>query len=176
MISEICLIITIVYFFVSIVESLYGGFAFTTYDVNTYNSFLVFLRSSGLIVLYVIVNWLVSTLFSGRGKMKDIACVTCYSLIPMIIGDIISIVLTNILTPSEGAFIVILKGVALLYTLFIIIIGTVVVHDFDMKHFVGTMVLTIIGMAIVVFLLIMIWLLIQQLAFFVITIYKELTM
>lgn len=173
---KICFVMTVVFFFVYIAESLYGGFAFTTYDVNTYNSFLVFLRSSGLIVLYIIVNWLVSTLFSGRGRIKDIACVACYSLTPMIVGDILSIILTNILIPSEGAFISILKGVSLLFTLLLIVIGTIVVHDFDFKHFVGTMVLTIIGMAIVVFLLIMIWLLIQQLAFFLITIYKEFTM
>ena len=129
-----------------------------------------------MIALWIIVNWAVSTLFGGRGTVKQITVLTCYSLQPLIWGNIAAIILTNVLVPTESAFISILYTVLELYTLLLIVIGTVVIHDYDAKHFIGTTFLTIIGIAIVVFLMIMIIMLVQQLGTFLMTVFTELTL
>lgn len=171
-----CFIIIPIYYVVSILRYIAGGFAFTAYDPETFNSIEVLIRSVGLIALWIIVNWAVSTLFGGRGTVKQITVLTCYSLQPLIWGNIAAIILTNVLVPTESAFISILYTVLQLYTLLLIVIGTVVIHDYDAKHFIGTTFLTVLGIAIVVFLMIMIIMLVQQLGTFLITVLTELTL
>lgn len=171
-----CFIIIPIYYIVSVLSYLAGGFSFTLYDPETFNSIEVLIRSVGLIALWIIVNWAVSTLFGGRGTVKQITVLTCYSLQPLIWGNIAAIILTNVLVPTESAFISILYTVLELYTLLLIVIGTVVIHDYDAKHFIGTTFLTILGIAIVVFLMIMIMMLVQQLGTFLITVFTELTL
>lgn len=171
-----CFIIILIYYVVSVLRYLAGGFSFTLYDPETFNSIEVLIRSVGLIALWIIVNWAVSTLFGGRGTVKQITVLTCYSLQPLIWGNIAAIILTNVLVPTESAFISILYTVLELYTLLLIVIGTVVIHDYDAKHFIGTTFLTIIGIAIVVFLMIMIIMLVQQLGTFLMTVFTELTL
>ena len=58
----------------------------------------------------------------------------------------------------------------------LIVIGTVVIQDYDEKHFIGKTFLTILGIAIVVFLMIMIIMLVQQLGTFLMTVFTELTL
>ena len=172
----ICGVIVIVYYIVSVLNYIMGGFAFTNYDPESFNSLIFFIRSTGIILLWVIVNWAVSAIFGGRGKIKEIAVVTCYSLLPMILGEVISIILTNILVPDEAAFISIIYTGLKLYSLILIMVGTVVIHDYDLKHFIGTTLLTVIGIAIVIFIMIMVILLVQQLWSFIATVFSELTL
>ena len=172
----LCIVLAIIYYVVSVLRVLLGGFASTFYDAESFNSLIVFVRSTGLILLWIIVNWAVSTLFAGRGKIKEIATVTCYSLLPLIIGEIAQIIFSNILTPEESAFVSIFYTVMMLYTLVLIMVGTIVIHEFDFKKFILTTLLTLLGIAIVVFLIIMVFLLAQQFLTFLISVCSELTM
>ena len=127
-------------------------------------------------VLWVISNWLVCSLLGGRGKLREIVIVTSYSLMPIIISKIISTVFSNILLPSETVFISIISAVATIYAALLLIIGMLKIHDFSMSRFIGTTVLSVAGMAAIVFLVIMIMILIQQLCGFVATVFLELQM
>ena len=60
-----------------------------------------------------------------------------------------------------------------LYTLFVLIAGSVKIHDFEFGRFVGTSVLTVVGILIVIFLCFIIFLLLQQFAVFVMTLGSE---
>lgn len=171
-----CIVILIIYYVSSITKNMFGGFAFSSYDPLLFNSFQFLVRSVGIIVLWIIVNWAVSTIFGGRGKVKEIAVVTCYSLIPMIVGNFLSVILSNVLVPTEGEFIGIIYTILQIYTLLLIVIGTVVIHDYDFKHFIGTTLLTLLGIAIVIFLMIMVILLVQQFWVFLVTVFTELTL
>ena len=146
---------------------------FTHYDPASFNSILVFISSVGLVVLWIVANWMVSTLLGGKGKMKEIVIVTCYSLQPLIWSSIIKIVLTNVLLPDEASFLSILSTIATIYFFILLINGMLKIHDYTMGKFIGTSVLTVIGMAIIVFLLIMLIILIQQFGAFVATLITE---
>ncbi len=172
----ICIILIVVFYVSSILKSLFSGFAFSDYDPALFNSFQFLVKSVGIIVLWIIVNWAVSTIFGGRGKVSEIAVVACYSLTPMIIGNLMTFVLSNILIPEEGAFLGIASTALTIYTLLLIVIGTITIHDYDVKSFLGTTLLTLLGIAIVIFLMIMIVLLVQQLWVFIITVATELAL
>lgn len=119
---------------------------------------------------------MVCTLLGGKGKIREIAVVTCYSLIPMIIEMALRLLLTNVLLPTEGEFLGIFETVAMLYTLLILIIGMIKIHDFSMSRFIGTGILSVAGIAAVVFLAVMVGMLLQQLAGFIGTVFMELTL
>ena len=173
---KLCIAVTAVYYVLSVMQTLCGGFLFTYYDPESFNSIMVLVRSVGIVVLWIICNWMVCTLLGGKGKIREIAVVTCYSLIPLIIEMALRLLLTNVLLPTEGEFLGIFETVAMLYTLLILIIGMIKIHDFSMSRFIGTGILSVAGIAAVVFLAVMVGMLLQQLAGFIGTVFMELTL
>lgn len=170
----LCLVTLVIYYITTVLQTLKGGFLFSNYDPASFNSILVLVRSIGLVVLWIVANWLVCTLLGGKGKLKEITVITCYSLWPIIIEKLIRLVLTNVLLPAEAGFLNIFDSIALIYFFIMLVIGMLKIHDFSMGRFIGTSVLTVVGMAAIVFLFIMVFMLIQQFNGFVVTIVTEL--
>lgn len=167
-------IILVIFYIVSALKDTTTGFAFNKFDPSTYNSFYILLSTVGLVVLFVISNWLVCVLMGGIGKIKEIYIVTCYSLIPMIFGTLTALILTHVLTPDEYVFVTILQTVCIIYTFFMLIIGIMKVHDYEFGKFMLTTVVTVIAMGIIVFLIFLILLLAQQMTGWISTAYLEL--
>lgn len=173
---RVSIVILLLFYVSAVVQVLWGGFLFTNYDPGSFNSLWVFVQSVGLVALWVVANWLVTTLAGGKGKLKEIFIVTCYSLTPIIIQRVIYIILTNFLLPTEGSFLGILTTVAMIYTGLLLTIGMIRIHDFTMTRFIGTTLLTVVGMAAIIFLLILVGILLQQLGGFLMTVVVELLM
>lgn len=169
-------VILLLFYVSAVVQVLWGGFLFTKYDPGTFNSLWVFVQSAGLVALWVVANWLVTTLMGGKGKLKEIYVVTCYSLTPIIASRVIYILLSNILLPTEGSFLGILTTIAIIYAGLLLVIGMMRIHDFSFTRFLGTTLLTVFGMAAIIFLMILVGILLQQLGGFVATIAMELLM
>ena len=134
---------------------------FFTFDASKYNSFFVFLSTIGLVALWVISNGLVCVLLGGIGKMKEIYVVTCYSLMPIIFSQILSVVFSNIHVPDEFVFVTIFSTVCTVYTFMLIAIGTMKIHDYSVGKLLGTTLLTIGAMLIIVFIIFLITLVIS---------------
>ena len=169
----LCALLMVLYYVVTVLQTIAGGFMFTNYDPASFNSILVLVRSVGLVVLWIVANWMVSTLLGGKGKMKEIVIVTCYSLQPLILSGIINIILTNVLLPVEASFLGIISTLATIYFCIMLVNGMLKIHDYSIGKFVWTTFLTVIGMAIIVFLLVMLIILIQQFGAFVLTLITE---
>lgn len=168
-------ILLALFYIVSAVSDVASGFAYNNFNAATYNSFFVFLRTIGLVALWVISNWLVCVLLGGIGKLKEIYMVTCYSLIPLIFSTILSVILSNILVPDEFVFVSIFNTVCIVYTLFLLSIGIMKIHDYSFGKFLATTVLSIISMLIIVFLIFIIFMLAQQVYGWFVTVFNELT-
>ena len=168
-------VLVVIYYIVSVLSDLCGGFTFTYVDLASYNSLWVLVKSVGIVALWVICNLLVTTLMDGKGKLKDIFVVTTYSLVPTIIGEFTFLVLSNVMMADEAEFLIIFRSLMLAYTLILLMIGTIKIHDYSMGKFLGTTLLTLVGMAIVVFLIIMVFILSQQFVAFLVTLYLEIS-
>lgn len=169
----LCILTLVLFYIVTVLQTISSGFLFSTYDPESFNSIWELVRSVGLVVLWVIANWMICTLMQGKGKMKEIIIVTCYSLWPIIIEKVLYIVLTNVLLPSEGSFLGIFDTVATLYFALLLIMGLLKIHDFSFSRFVGTTVLSVIGMGAIIFLGILMIILVQQLYGFIATVITE---
>lgn len=170
----LCVVTMVIFYVVTVLQTLAGGFLFSVYDAESFNSLWVLVRSVGLVALWIVANWLVCTLLGGKGKLKEIVIVTCYSLWPLIFANIIRLVMTNVLIPAEASFLGILDALAMIYFLILMVIGLLKIHDFSMSRLVATSIVSIIGVAAIIFLGIMIIMLLQQFFAFLVTFVTEL--
>ncbi len=169
----ISVILLVLFYVLTVLSDTTEGFAFSTFNQQSYNSFYVLFSTVGLVLLWTLSNWLVSTLAGGIGKMKEIFIVTCYCLIPIIFGCVMKLVLTHILIPEEAAFLGILITCCMLYALFMLIIGIMRIHDFSFSRFLATAIFSVIGILIIIFLIILVFLLSQQLFGWIGTVFVE---
>ncbi len=169
----ICLVIIALYYVFDVLTTTMGGFAFVYFDPSSYNALLILAKTAGLVILWTVTNWAVCTLLGGKGKMKEIFTVISYSLIPSLIGSLVYVVVSNVLVPDEAAFLNVLMVICTLYTILLLAVGSIVVHDYSFFKFLWTTLLTLLGCAIVVFLLIMVGVLLQQTWGFIVTVYTE---
>ena len=169
------IVTVIIFYIVTVLQTLAGGFLFSVYDASSFNSLWVLIRSLGLVVLWIVADWMVCTLLGGKGKLKEIIIVTCYSLWPLIFERCLRLLLTNVLLPSEASFLNILDALAVIYFIIMMVIGLLRIHDFNMSKLIGTSALVILGMAAIIFLLIMIVILFQQFWGFIVTLITELS-
>ncbi len=169
----ICGALMLLLYILSVLEETAGGFLFTSYDAVTFNSLLVFARTVGLILLWVVVNWAVASLFEGKGRLRDILTVVCYSLLPLLLIKLLALPLSHVMLLEEGTFLQLLQGFGVLFTLLLITIGTMIMHDFSLWKFIWTSLLTVFGIAIIVFVLFMIVILLRQGYGFLLTVFSE---
>ena len=93
---------------------------------------------------------------------------------PIIIERFLRLILTNVLLPSEAMFLNGFDTLAIGYTLLLLIIGLIKIHDFSFGKLIGSSVLSVCWLAVLVFLMILVGMLIQQIGGFLITVLLEL--
>lgn len=150
-----------------------SGFLFNTTDIRNANAWYALAQTFGLVILFTLANWAVCTLMEGKGKLKDIYIVTCYSLIPMIIQAAAQNVLSEVLTLQEANVMSILTYVCIVFTAIILVMGLINLHEYTFGKFIFTTVVTLLAMVLIVFLVFMIAILLQQTKNFVETVYLE---
>lgn len=166
-------VLLILFVISSICYDIYSGFMYEMLDKSAYNALYTVLSNGGLVLLWVVVNWAMSTLFQGKGKMKHVYVTTCYALMPLILNNVLQIILTNVLTPEEGLLINAINTICVALALIMLCIGTMTIHEFGFFKFIGLTIVILLSMFVSIFVLLMVFVLIQQLITFIRTLYKE---
>lgn len=125
--------------------------------------------------LWVVSNWCLTTLFDGEGSFKDIFVATSYSLFPLPILVIVSTALTNVLVGTESQIPTLILTIGYIYMAFLIIIGMQVTHDYSTGKNVVTVIATLAGMVVIMFMAVLFTTLISKMTSFVTTITSELS-
>lgn len=103
------------------------------------------------VILWVVANWCITTLFEGEGSFKDVFIATCYSLVPLPMLIIPGVMLTNVLTVTEMAIYDMMVSFAFVWMAMLVIFGMMVTHDYSLgKNFITTIV-SIVGAAFIIF-------------------------
>ena len=131
-------------------QSIGRGYTFNPRD--NYSTIIVQILSIALpILLWSVGNWCLTTLFDGEGSFKDIYIATTYSLTPLPILVVISTVLTNVLTASEGSMVSLLVTFGYIWVGILLFFGTLVTHDYSIGKNVLTVLGTIVAMVVIMF-------------------------
>ena len=136
------------FYITTILKTTSSGFLFRPLSENSINSLLVFARTIGFVILWSVTNWAIATLFGGIGKFREIYLVITYSLFPVVIGNTVYIVFSHMLNLTEGEFLTIFLVFTELLAVFMVIVGSVIIHDISFGKFVGIAVMTILGMPV----------------------------
>ena len=125
------------------------------------------------VALWVVGNWCLTTLFDGEGSMKDIFVASCYALAPLPVFVVVSTILTNVLTVSEGSIVNLLVTFGYIWVGILLFFGMAVTHDYSMgKNFI-TILGTIVAMCVIMFIMILFSSLVMKMATFLISIVGE---
>lgn len=149
------------------------GFMHRTYDRSNYNSFLTFLGTTGVAILFITLNFLVSTLMQGRGRFKDVYIAVGYSITPLVLYNFLYLILSQVLVYDEASIFFVFETIAWVWTIFLIIIGLTIIHDYEFGSLVKSVAITLIGMVIAVFLGLLVLTLFQNLYNFFRDLIKE---
>ncbi len=125
------------------------------------------------LLIYVVGNWCLTTLFDGKGKLGDIYMATCYALTPYIIIKIPLIVVSNLVTGEEGVFINYFNMFALIWCGLLILISVMMIHDFTLGKGFMALIFSIVAMLVIIFLIILFLSLITDAVAFFYSIYRE---
>ncbi len=102
-------------------------------------------------LLWCLVNWALTTLMEGKGKMKDIYIASAYSLTPIIFINIPITIISNFITIEEGTFYYLLLVIGVIWALSLLFLGAGVTHDYSFGKTIFTTLATIVGIGIVCF-------------------------
>lgn len=167
-------VILFLFYSLSVINILHGGFMYVVYDPYTYNAIYTLLGTVGILILWVVANWSICALMEGKGRIKEIFIVSCYSLIPQLIYCLFFLAFSHILIPQEASIFTIALYICNIWTALLIIFGTMVIHEFEFTKSIGTGILTILGMAIIAFIIVMVCTLFQDFIGFIVSVLREL--
>ncbi len=103
------------------------------------------------VILWVIANWCITTLFDGEGSFKDVYIATCYSLVPLPMLIIPGVIASNMMTLSELQIVTMLNAFAFAWLGMLVFFGMMVTHDYSLGKNVLTSIVSIIGVAFIIF-------------------------
>lgn len=125
------------------------------------------------LVLWTVSNWCLTALMDGDGSFRDIFVATSYALAPMILVNVPLIGLSHLIIAEEGAFYWFFSALAVVWTGGLILLGTMVTHQFTLAKTILVAVLTIVGMGLIIFIMLLFFDLLQKMYSFGYTVFME---
>lgn len=157
------------------VRAQFSGYAVTgivSSDVNVLFECLMILIPLGL---YMVSNWCFTTLMDGEGSMKDIFIAGCYALKPYILFSIPLFLLSHVLTMNEAVFYQAANTLCWVWVLALLFFGMMMTHDYTLGKGLLTLLCTLIGMGLMIFIALLFVNVVQDVVGFVSDIYSEIS-
>lgn len=126
--------------------------------------------------IWVLANWCLTTLMDGKGRFRDIYMATAYSFTPYVLIGIPMIFVSNVVTMEEGVFYTYFNTFALIWCVFLILCAMMMIHDYGLLKGLGSSIMSVAGMAIIIFVILLFFSLISDAVAYVISVYKEIAL
>ena len=167
-------LILLLWFAATVMQVSLTGFRFNPYSAAALNVGLLFLRTVPLFAVWVAANWGVCTLLDGKGRMKDIFITNAYCLIPYTVSLFLYTAMSHLLVDDEAMF---MQGILMIgagWSLLMLFGALAGIHDYFPGKTLGSILLTLLGVLIVLFLLLLVSGLLQKGWAFVYSLVNEL--
>ena len=167
------LVIYIIFFGVYMLYQTSKGFIYQYTDVEDMDMGAVVVGFFAILILFIICNYLVTSITDGDGTLKQVFMIPAYGLMPAMFSMLITIGMSYVLTYNEAFILTVIMIIGVGWTVAVIFEGLATVHDYDFKQMVLSLIITVVFMliaAIVVLVVIIMW---EQLYDFLLTVGKE---
>lgn len=124
-------------------------------------------------ILFIVANWSITTLMNGKGTAKDIFLATGYSLQPLILMRMVVPLLSYVLSLNDSAYLKIVEIMGWVWFGLMLYIAISQIHEYSLGKTFLTLILTVVAAIIIVLICLLFFSLIQELAGFVYSIYRE---
>lgn len=166
-------ILFVLFSFWVIIRARFTAYLFMEQDAGSVNALFEWLTMVVPLLLWIIANWCFTTLMDGEGSMWDIYMATGYALTPYVIFSPLLLTVSYFLAGEETVFYTYADVLVWLWVLALIVIGMAVVHDYSVSKTVLVVVLTILGMATILFVVLLVGNLVQEIYNYFHNIYEE---
>ena len=152
----------------------YTGFPMNMNNIDELDALSLFISVVSVVALFTVSNWTVTTLFNGKGKMKDIFIVVCYSLTVPIIGDAIVTFASNFVTLDEVMILTSVQMLCYAYFAFLVVAGLTTIHEYGFGGSIMSIVMSIVAAAIILFIGILVFTMLERMVSFFSSVAEEL--
>lgn len=149
------------------------GFIYQQVEAADLDIVSIIIGFFSLIFIFIICNYLVTSITDGNGSMKDIFILFMYSLAPVIIGLISVVVLSHFLTESEAFFLDVIFYITLAWSIILLCMGMMEIQGYRFKELIISILLTVLLMVIIILVLLILFVLSQELIDFIKLIVQE---
>lgn len=170
---SVAITIILLYVVMRMLEYKYTGPVLNTNNPYNFNSITILVYGIMPPILLSVANWSVTTLMDGKGKMKEIFMMICYSFFPVMLIGFFNIILSNFVTEDEAQFILILNIVAWTLTVYMALTGLIGIHEYGLGKMLWSVVTTVVATAIIVFIALLLFNLAEQIYAFFYSLYEE---
>ena len=173
---SVALTFMVITILVNILKFQFDGFLVNNNNLKDLNSIAQIAYVAGAVIVITVANWSVTTLFDGKGNMKEIFMMICYCLYPFIWATGLGIILSNILTEDEMAIYTLVIALGIILLIYMFFFGIISIHEYGLVQCLLTILFTIIAALVVLFACLLFFDLFQRMYGFVYTIYREITL
>ena len=135
--------------------------------------FQVLLTTILIFALVVVVNWCFCTLMDGKGRLPEIWCCCAYALLPYIMCGYLRLLLSYLMVYDEAVFLTYLVMLSAVWSFLLFFLGLSILHEYSLSKTIASFGLTVFGVLIVVFFIVLISGLVVQIYSFFMTVYSE---
>ena len=125
------------------------GFVYQTMKVEDMDIGSIVLGFFILLGLFILCNYLVTSINDGDGTFKQIYMIPAYGLMPAMISILVVTLVSYVLTYNEAFLLTIVLIIGITWSVITIFIGLQTVHDYTFGETVRSILLTVIFMIIV---------------------------
>lgn len=125
------------------------GFIYQTMKVEDMDIGSIVLGFFILLGLFIICNYLVTSINDGDGTFKQIYMIPAYGLMPAMIAVLIVTLVSYVLTYNEAFLLTIVLIIGITWSVITIFMGLQTVHDYTFGETVKSIILTVVFMVIV---------------------------
>lgn len=170
---KLSILLVLVFFIQNVISTAGKGFLYSFGDPDRISVPMIFLVSTLVVILWVASNWAVGSLMDTEGKLRETVIVSTYALVPYIIVNLFITLISNFVTNEMAPFMEILTIVFTLWSMMVLLVGMFTINQVSFSGTLFMIFLTLIGMAIIVFLGVLAYSLFQQMYIFLYTIFSE---
>ncbi len=170
----IAVLLVILYSVCFSLNRIYASFVVNPVNPRSVNAIA---ELSAVLVLFFIAcvgNWSVTCLMDGEGRFKDIVIAIGYALLPMILCTVIGTIVSQAVAENEEAFYTIIVGLGTAWSVIMMLVGIMQIHNYTLGKTLITVFLTIVALLIIIFLAVLVINFISQVYSFLHSVYTEL--
>lgn len=166
-------VLTVLLLFQRILSLQITSFQFADVNLNKVNMWIEVASVLAPMLLWTVSNWSLTTLMDGKGRLRDVYMGTAYAFTPTILIGYPMMFLSNVMTVDEGVFYYFFTTLATVWSVCLVIAAMMMIHDYSLGKTVFSCILTLLGIAVIVFIMVIFFSLISDGIAYFVSLYKE---